>query len=59
MPTDYSTTSTTDLLALLASTQKGQTWNAIMSEITTYRIIPNDYPVEEMRGGVRPYRPNL
>ncbi len=23
------------------------------------RIVPNNYPDEDMRGGIRPYRPNL
>ena len=62
MPTDYTTMTTNELLALLVSTPKGQTFNAILSEITAEprQIDENDENVPaEYRGGIRPTRPNL
>lgn len=62
MPTDYTTMTTDDLIALLATTPKGQTFNAILTEIThAEREIEDDdenVPAE-YRGGIRPTRPSL
>lgn len=59
MPTDYTVMTTDDLIALLATTPKGQTFNAILAEITHVEreIDDNDTNVPtEYRGGIRPTR---
>jgi hypothetical protein len=54
---DYSTMTTLALLELLVTTPKGQTFNAIMTEIMREdRRIPNDYTDADLRGGLSPTR---
>lgn len=54
---NYSTMTTADLIALLATTPKGQTFNAILAEIAhEERQIENTYSDPDLRGGVRPTR---
>lgn len=59
MPTDYTVMETNELIELLVTTPKGQTFNAILAEITHQqrKIDENEEEVpEEYRGGIRPTR---
>lgn len=60
MPTDYTILTTTQLKNILLDPAKAQEHAAVVAElICEEREIEETHPEEELRGGIRPRRPNI